>query len=159
MHRYLSIQKEDILVDEDIKALKLAGVGAVVSFLGIVRDYSDNQSLIALNLEHYPEMTESEIDKIIDEAAARWPLFGVRIIHRVGRLLPTDNIVFVGTASAHRNAAFESADFIMDFLKTKAPFWKKEETTKGAHWVQSRDIDLKSIKRWDNALKTEKDNF
>ena len=102
-----------------------------------------------MTLEHYPGMTESEIDKIIDTAKKRWPLDGVTVIHRVGRLLPKENIVFVGCASAHRQAAFEAAHYIMDYLKTKAPFWKKEDRESGASWVDARETDYTALQRWD----------
>ena len=114
-----------------------------------MRDNADNTRLLAMTLEHYPGMTEMEISTIIEEAKGRWPLASVRVIHRVGRLLPEENIVFVGTASAHRQAAFESAAFIMDYLKTKAPFWKKEETEQGANWVDARETDEDALRRWE----------
>ena len=101
-----------------------------------------------MTLEHFPGMTEREIQKIIEQACRRWPLTAVKVIHRVGRLLPQENIVFVGTASAHRQAAFDSAAFIMDYLKTRAPFWKKEETSAGAHWVEAREIDDMALHKW-----------
>jgi molybdopterin synthase catalytic subunit len=101
-----------------------------------------------MTLEHYPGMTESEIEVIIDQAKSRWPLAKVTVIHRVGRMLPTENIVFVGCSSAHRSAAFDGANFIMDFLKTKAPFWKLEDGPDGANWVDARDSDSKALDRW-----------
>ena len=128
--------------------MKKAGVGAVVMFAGIVRDTAKDPQLIAMTLEHYPGMTEQEIENIILQAEARWPLQGVRVIHRVGRLLPEENIVFVGTASAHRAAAFESAAFIMDYLKTNAPFWKKEESKTGSEWVDARQTDEIALHKW-----------
>ena len=143
------ITQDDFDIAGEYEALKQAGVGAVVIFSGVVRDNADNPHLLAMTLEHYPGMTEMEISTIIEEAKGRWPLASVRVIHRVGRLLPEENIVFVGTASAHRQAAFESAAFIMDYLKTKAPFWKKEETEQGANWVVARETDEDALRRWE----------
>ena len=143
------ITQDDFDIAGEYEALKQAGVGAVVIFSGVVRDNADNPRLLAMMLEHYPGMTEMEISTIIEEAKGRWPLASVRVIHRVGRLLPEENIVFVGTASAHRQAAFESAAFIMDYLKTKAPFWKKEETEQGANWVDARETDEDALRRWE----------
>ncbi|MGB1182342.1 MAG: molybdopterin synthase catalytic subunit MoaE [Candidatus Puniceispirillaceae bacterium] len=143
------ITEQDFDIDAEYSALKTAGVGAVVIFAGIVRDSADNPELRAMTLEHYPGMTEKEITIITEQARARWPLQGVRVIHRVGRLLPEENIVFVGCASAHRSAAFESAAFIMDYLKTKAPFWKKEETATEARWVDAREADEAALTKWE----------
>lgn len=143
------ITQDDFDIAGEYEALKQAGVGAVVIFSGVVRDNAENPRLLAMTLEHYPGMTEMEISTIIEEAKGRWPLASVRVIHRVGRLLPEENIVFVGTASAHRQAAFESAAFIMDYLKTKAPFWKKEETEQGANWVDARETDEDALRRWE----------
>ena len=143
------ITQDDFDIAGEYEALKQAGVGAVVIFSGVVRDNANNPRLLAMTLEHYPGMTEMEISTIIEEAKGRWPLASVRVIHRVGRLLPEENIVFVGTASAHRQAAFESAAFIMDYLKTKAPFWKKEETEQGANWVDARETDEDALRRWE----------
>ena len=144
----ITITTEDFNAGDEINALRLVGVGAIVTFTGIVHDKAENPNLIAMTLEHFPGMTEQEIQTIIDQARERWPLRAVRVIHRVGRLLPQENIVFVGTASAHRQAAFDSASFIMDYLKTKAPFWKKEETPAGASWVEARDDDDKALEKW-----------
>ena len=144
----ITITTEDFNAEDEINALRLAGVGAIVTFTGIVRDKAEHPDLIAMTLEHFPGMTEQEIQTIIDQARERWPLRAVRVIHRVGRLLPQENIVFVGAASAHRQAAFDSASFIMDYLKTKAPFWKKEETPAGASWVEARDDDDKALEKW-----------
>jgi len=142
------ITADDFDAGAEIEALRLAGVGAIATFSGIVRDNAENPDLIAMTLEHFPGMTEQEIQTIIDEARERWPLQTVRVIHRVGRLLPQENIVFVGTASAHRQAAFDSAAFIMDYLKTRAPFWKKEETRAGAAWVEAREDDDIALQKW-----------
>jgi molybdopterin synthase catalytic subunit len=143
----VEITEDDFDIAEEHAKLKSTNAGAIVTFTGTVRDLSGG-GLAAMTLEHYPGMTESEINSIIDQAKQRWPLTKVSVIHRVGRLLPMDNIVFVGCASAHRGAAFESANFIMDFLKTKAPFWKKEDGPEGAKWVDARDSDTKAQERW-----------
>ena len=124
-------------------------IGAVVCFTGLVRDFNERPDIIALTLEHYPGMTEAALQAIVDEAKQRWSLQGVRIIHRVGRLMPGDPIVLVAVASAHRRAAFEACDFIMDYLKTRAPFWKKEHTEEGHHWVAERDTDKHDAQRWE----------
>ena len=142
------ITEDDFDIAAEHKKLKSASVGAIVTFTGTVRDLGGGEAIAAMTLEHYPGMTEQEIQTIIDEARARWPLRAVRVIHRVGRLLPQENIVFVGTASAHRQAAFDSASFIMDYLKTKAPFWKKEETPSGATWVEAREADDEALEKW-----------
>lgn len=123
-------------------------IGAVVSFTGLVRDFNETPEVTALTLEHYPGMTESSLAAIVDEACERWPLEGTTVIHRVGRLAPGDPIVLVVVASAHRRAAFEACDFIMDYLKTRAPFWKKEHATRGDYWVSERESDQKDACRW-----------
>src|SRR5690554_2656646 len=123
-------------------------IGAVVSFTGLVRDFNERPEVTALTLEHYPGMTESALEAIVEEAQGRWPLDAVRVIHRVGRLTPGDPIVLVVVASAHRRAAFEACDFIMDYLKTRAPFWKKEHATGGDYWVAERDSDHADASRW-----------
>ena len=122
-------------------------IGAIVTFTGTVRDMDG--TLTALTLEHYPAMTEREINRIALDAAGRWPLAAIRIVHRYGRLEPGDDIVLVITAAAHRQAAFEAADFLMDYLKSRAPFWKSQETATGTHWVDARDSDARALKRWD----------
>jgi molybdopterin synthase catalytic subunit len=142
------ITKADFDVGTEIDKLRVAGVGAIATFSGVVRDNAEDQRLTAMTLEHFPGMTEREIQIIIDQARGRWPLKAIRVIHRVGRLLPQENIVFVGTASAHRQAAFDGAAFIMDYLKTRAPFWKKEETSAGANWVEAREIDDIALQKW-----------
>ena len=126
-------------------------IGAVVSFTGLVRDFNERPEVQALTLEHYPGMTESALAEIVAEAEQRWPLQGVRLIHRIGRLAPGDPIVLVVVASAHRRAAFEACDFIMDFLKTRAPFWKKEHTASGAYWVAEREGDHRDARRWETS--------
>ncbi|MEC4022322.1 molybdopterin synthase catalytic subunit MoaE [Pseudomonas fulva] len=124
------------------------GVGAVVSFIGYVRDFNDGQEVAGMVLEHYPGMTEKALAKIVAEAQQRWPLLKVEVLHRVGHLAPGEPIVFVGVASAHRQASFEACTFIMDYLKTRAPFWKKETTGQGERWVQGRQSDQDAAGRW-----------
>jgi molybdopterin synthase catalytic subunit len=143
------ITKDDFDIAAEHDKLKAASVGAIVTFTGTVRDLGGDEAIDAMTLEHYPGMTEAEIEAIIDKAKQRWPLDGVTVIHRVGRLRPLENIVFVGCASAHRHAAFDAANFIMDFLKTNAPFWKKEDRESGAAWVDSRETDYAALRRWD----------
>ncbi|MFC4667835.1 molybdenum cofactor biosynthesis protein MoaE [Seohaeicola nanhaiensis] len=123
-----------------------AGVGAVVTFTGVVRDAGGR--LAAMEIEHYPGMTEAAVTKITEEAAQRWDLADVLVIHRHGRLEPGERIMMVATASAHRQAAFEAAEFLMDYLKSRAPFWKKEFTADGAEWVASKDSDEAALGRW-----------
>jgi molybdopterin synthase catalytic subunit len=122
-------------------------IGAVVSFCGICRG-SDGDGIAALNLEHYPGMAEAEIRRHVEDAQSRWPLLGVTVIHRVGRIAPGENIVLVLTTSAHREAAFHAAEFLMDYLKTSAPFWKREETSSETNWVESRAHDDAAAARW-----------
>jgi len=141
------ITEDDFDIAAEHQKLKSVTAGAIVTFTGTVRDLADG-GLQAMTLEHYPGMTESEIEAIVATAQARWPLTAVSVIHRVGRLQPLDNIVFVGCASAHRGAAFDAANFIMDYLKTNAPFWKKEDGPGGAKWVDARDSDTAALARW-----------
>ncbi|OQP35946.1 molybdopterin synthase catalytic subunit MoaE [Pantoea latae] len=123
--------------------------GAVVTFSGKVRNHNLGDSVAALTLEHYPGMTEKALQEIVDEARSRWPLQRVSVIHRIGELFPGDEIVFVGVTSAHRGSAFAAAEFIMDYLKTRAPFWKREATEQGDRWVDARDSDHQAAQRWD----------
>src|SRR5512138_3984305 len=123
-------------------------IGAVVTFIGICRGSENGEPIAALTLEHYPGMAEAEIGRHADEALARWPLKGLTIIHRFGRIAPGENIVLVVTASSHRQAAFEAADFLMDYLKTNAPFWKREESQQGTSWIEARDHDNAAAARW-----------
>jgi molybdopterin synthase catalytic subunit len=134
----------------ELNALHAAnlGIGAVVSFVGYVRDFNEGREVGGMFLEHFPGMTEKSLGKIAEEAAQRWPLLGIEIIHRVGRLEPGEPIVFVGTCSAHRQAAFDACNFIMDYLKTRAPFWKKEDTAEGSRWVEGRCSDQSAAERW-----------
>ena len=147
---FVAVQPADFDVGQQIAALQAlgTGVGAVASFVGCMRDRNDGSGVSAMTLEHYPDMTEKAIRAIADEAARRWPLVGLRIIHRFGALVPGDRIVFVATASSHRGAAFASCEFIMDWLKTQAPFWKKEDTPDGARWVDARVADDAAMARW-----------
>lgn len=125
-----------------------ARVGAVVAFVGTVRDLNNGAQVAAMELEHYPGMTEKALDDIAAQAAARWPLFATLVIHRVGPLLPLDQIVLVAVTAAHRGDAFAACEFIMDYLKTEAPFWKKEDTPDGARWVDARVTDDTARARW-----------
>jgi molybdopterin synthase catalytic subunit len=143
----IRIQHEDFDPGAEIAALNtMAGdVGAIASFIGLVR--ADNK-MQAMTLDHYPGFVEREIGAHVAEAKGRWPLLGVRVVHRVGRLTPGERIVFVGVASSHRQAAFAAAEFLMDYLKTRAPFWKLEEREDGATWVEARQSDDESVRRW-----------
>lgn len=124
------------------------GVGAIVTFIGLVRDVNDGAAVSTMTLEHYPGMTEKALAAIVSEARERWDLMDVALVHRVGELRPTDPIVLVAVASAHRGDAFQACEFIMDYLKTRAPFWKKEEGSRGSAWVASRDSDSRAARRW-----------
>ena len=124
------------------------GVGAVVVFVGYVRDFNDGLDVAGMFLEHYPGMTEKALEKIVVEAGQRWPLLKGDVLHRVGALEPGEPIVFVGVASAHRQAAFDACNFIMDYLKTRAPFWKKEQTSDGERWVEGKQSDTDAAGRW-----------
>ncbi|MBU1224076.1 MAG: molybdopterin synthase catalytic subunit MoaE [Gammaproteobacteria bacterium] len=123
-------------------------IGAVASFVGLARDMNEGSGVAAMTLEHYPGMTEKALAKLIDEANARWALLDVTVIHRIGRLLPGDPIVLVAVAASHRGEAFAACEFIMDYLKTQAPFWKKEETPQGERWVEARASDDAAAARW-----------
>ena len=146
----IRIQEADFEPAQEIAALTRGrtDIGAVVTFSGICRGSENGAPIAALTLEHYPGMAEAEIARHAEEALARWPLQGLTIIHRFGRIAPGENIVLVVTASAHRQAAFEAAEFLMDYLKTSAPFWKREESEKGAAWVEARDHDDAAAARW-----------
>lgn len=141
----VSVQAADFDAGAEIAALSSGDAGAVASFVGLVRHDGE---VAAMALEHYPGMTEAALADIVAQAKSRWQLQGVRVIHRVGRLLPGENIVFVGVASAHRQDAFAACEFIMDYLKTRAPFWKKEETPAGGRWVDARESDDRAAERW-----------
>ncbi|ARR49734.1 TPA: molybdopterin synthase catalytic subunit MoaE [Photobacterium damselae] len=145
----ISVQFEDFSVaDEYEKLAQGTEAGAVVTFIGKVRDFNQGDSVTGLSLEHYPGMTEKALSEIVEQARARWPLLQVRVIHRVGDLDLGDQIVFVGVSSAHRGASFEACEFIMDYLKTRAPFWKKEQTPEESRWVDARESDTSAADRW-----------
>ena len=139
--------------DAGVEAAKLAhghdDVGALITFTGICRGTENGEPITALTLEHYPDMAEAEIMRHAAEAASRWPLLGVTIIHRYGRITPGENIVLVVTASSHREAAFSAAEFLMDYLKTRAPFWKQVETASGKTWVAAKAADDTAAGRWE----------
>jgi len=149
------IQTEDFDVSAEIAALRRGNpkIGAVASFVGVVRDVNDGDSVAALKLEHYPGMTEKAIEAIVAEAKARWDIADVTVVHRVGELKPLDQIVLVVVAGGHRGDAFAACEFIMDYLKTRAPFWKKEQTPQGARWVEARSSDDEAAERWAGAKK------
>jgi molybdopterin synthase catalytic subunit len=144
------IQAQAIDVAAETAALSAGqnGIGARVTFEGICRGSEDGEKIKALVLEHYPGMAEAEIERHVDEARKRWPLLGVRVVHRTGRVTPGETIVLVATASVHRQAAFAAAEFLMDYLKTKAPFWKKVEAAGVTHWVEARAVDDAAAARW-----------
>jgi molybdopterin synthase catalytic subunit len=144
------IQSEpfDIAAVQDALRADNPAIGAVVSFVGLMRDFNDGDQVSSLFLEHYPGMTEKALDAIILEAEQRWALLGVRVIHRVGLLKPLEPIVIVAVASAHRGEAFDACEFIIDYLKTRAPFWKKERTSAGERWVDARESDNAAEARW-----------
>ncbi len=145
------VQTGDFDVSRELAALRQgdARVGAVAAFIGTVRDLNDASAVTTMTLEHYPGMTETSLAAIVDDARARWDIFDAIVIHRIGELKPTDQIVLVGVTSAHRGDAFAACEFIMDFLKTRAPFWKKEVTPSGARWVEARGTDDDAAARWD----------
>jgi len=150
MAERVSIQTQDFDLSAEVAALRGQdrGVGAVCSFIGTVRDRNEGQSVSTMELEHYPGMTEKAIEAMIDEAFDRFDILGARVIHRVGLLQPTDQIVLVAVSSAHRGESFQACEFLMDYLKTQAPFWKKEQTPEGARWVDARVSDDKALARW-----------
>jgi len=144
------IQAEDFDLSQEVAQLRAgnAKVGAIVTFVGTVRDLNEGASVAEMELEHYPGMTEQSIQAIIDQAKARWPIYGALVIHRVGPLKPMDQIVLVAVTSPHRGEAFLACEFIIDYLKTEAPFWKKELTPEGARWVDARTSDDDALKKW-----------
>ncbi|SDT48149.1 molybdenum cofactor biosynthesis protein MoaE [Bradyrhizobium canariense] len=146
----IRIQEADFDIAQEIAALTRdrKDIGAVVSFSGICRDSEGSEPIAALTLEHYPDMAEAEIARHADTAMSRWPLTGLTVIHRVGRITPGENIVLVLTASRHRQAAFQAAEFLMDYLKANAPFWKREERADGTKWVEAHDHDDAAAARW-----------
>ena len=144
------IQHEDFDVGAEIVRLRAGNpkIGAVASFVGVVRDMNEGADVATMTLEHYPGMTEKALADIVEQARARWDLYDVLVIHRVGELRPTDQIVLVVVTSAHRGEAFAACEFVMDYLKTQAPFWKKEQTPDGARWVDARVSDDAALARW-----------
>jgi molybdopterin synthase catalytic subunit len=155
MHSSVTIQTQDFDLTQEIEALRAQDlrVGAVCSFVGTVRDTraltgQANDEVQAMELEHYPGMTEKSIDAMIEEAHQRFDFYAARVVHRVGRLMPSDQIVLVAVTSAHRGESFKACEFLMDYLKTQAPFWKKEQTPLGAQWVDARVTDDAALARW-----------
>ncbi|QWD60568.1 molybdopterin synthase catalytic subunit MoaE [Polynucleobacter sp. MWH-UH35A] len=146
----IKIQESDFDISTEVMALRQGDprVGAVVTFLGTVRDMNDGSQVKGMTLEHYPGMTEKALQEILDQAKARWDIYQTLVIHRVGPLLPEEQIVLVVVTSAHRGEAFAACEFIMDYLKTAAPFWKKEDTPEGARWVDARVSDDVALERW-----------
>ena len=146
----VSIQTEDFNLAAEVDALKKDDkrVGAVCTFTGTVRDRNDGLNVSSMALEHYPGMTEKAIEAMIDEACMRFDIFGARIVHRVGLLQPLDQVVLVAVTSAHRGESFKACEFLMDYLKTQAPFWKKEQTPHGARWVDARVSDDTALAKW-----------
>ena len=147
----IRIQESDFDLSAEIASMRIGDprVGAVVTFLGTVRDMNDGSSVKGMTLEHYPGMTEKALQEILDQAKSRWDLYQTLVIHRVGLLLPEDQIVMVAVTSAHRGEAFAACEFIMDYLKTAAPFWKKEDTPDGGRWVDARVTDETAMSRWE----------
>ncbi len=146
----VGVQTEDFDIGAEIARLRSGNpkIGAIASFIGLVRDVNDGDAVRGMTLEHYPGMTETALSAILDEAKARWEVIDAIIIHRIGTLKPTDQIVLVIVASSHRTEAFAACEFVMDFLKTSAPFWKKELTGQGARWVEARESDDAAALRW-----------
>jgi molybdopterin synthase catalytic subunit len=149
-----SIQTADFDVSTELAALRAQDrrVGAVCCFVGLVRDRNEGEQVASMELEHYPGMTEKAIEAMIDEAHRRFDLYGARVIHRVGLLQPLDQIVLVAVTSSHRGESFQACEFLMDYLKTQAPFWKKEQTPQGARWVDARVSDDAALARWGISL-------
>jgi len=150
MQTKVHLQREDFDIAAETAALTRgrADIGALVTFTGMCRGAESGAPIAALTLEHYPGMAEAEISRHVEEAKARWPLLGVTVIHRYGRIAPGENIVLVLTASSHREAAFAAAEFLMDYLKTQAPFWKQVESASGKTWIEAKDADNAAAARW-----------
>ena len=146
------IQEGDFDLAVELTTLRSGNskVGAMVSFVGLVRDFSHNETIESIYLEYYPGMTEKALNKIIAEATERWSLINVRVIHRIGQLFANDQIVLVATTALHRGEAFAGCEFIIDYLKTAAPFWKKEQTREGSQWLETRETDVKRMEHWHN---------
>ena len=149
------VQEQDFDVSAELALMRKGNpkIGAIASFVGVVRDVNEGDSVATMTLEHYPGMTEKAINEIIDQACGRWEVLDALVIHRVGTLKPTDQIVLVIVASTHRGDAFAACEFIMDYLKTQAPFWKKEITPQGARWVDARVTDSRAAERWSSVEK------
>lgn len=145
------VQTEDFDVGAELARLRAGKpeVGAIAAFVGLVRDLNDGSQVSEMVLEHYPAMTQKALEAIVAQAQERWRIYDALVIHRVGRLVPTDQIVLVAVTSAHRGDAFQACEFIMDYLKTQAPFWKKEQTAEGARWVEARSTDDAAAARWE----------
>ena len=148
---HIRVQTEDFDVGAELARLRAGKpeIGAVAAFVGLVRDVNDGSAVSELVLEHYPAMTRKALEDIVAQARSRWRIFDVLVIHRIGRLRPTDQIVLTAVTSAHRGDALQACEFIMDYLKTQAPFWKKEQTADGARWVEARASDDAAAKRWE----------
>jgi molybdopterin synthase catalytic subunit len=146
----ISIRREDFDAAAELNALRQTGtgVGAIASFVGIMRDFNDGTAVSAMELEHYPGMAEKVLTDLLEQARQRWEITDARVIHRVGRLEPGDQIVLVAVASAHRADAFAACEFLVDFLKSRGPFWKREQTVAGERWVEARESDNEAIARW-----------
>jgi len=146
----VAVQQEDFDLGQEYAALLAndRGIGAVVAFVGTVRDLNLAEDVVALELEHYPGMTEKSLQKILEQAEQRWSLQAARVVHRIGKMYPGDQIVLVLTASAHRGDAYEANTFVMDYLKTEAPFWKKEWTPEGPRWIEARESDNQAAAKW-----------
>jgi molybdopterin synthase catalytic subunit len=150
MHARVSIQNADFNLADEVDVLRKGDkrVGAVCTFTGTVRDRNDGQAVSSMELEHYPGMTEKAIEGMIDEAMKRFDIFGARVVHRIGLLQPIDQVVLVAVTSAHRGESFRACEFLMDYLKTQAPFWKKEQTPEGSRWVDARVTDDVALAKW-----------
>lgn len=146
----VKVQQEDFDVGAEMQSMRSdnGAIGALVSFVGLVRDVNDASAIVEMTLEHYPSMTEKALQDIVDQAKTRWDIIDALVLHRYGTLRPTDQIVLVIVAGSHRGDAFNACEFIMDYLKTNAPFWKKEVTSQGERWVAARESDMKAAERW-----------
>ncbi|MEW6313315.1 MAG: molybdopterin synthase catalytic subunit MoaE [Pseudomonadota bacterium] len=144
------VQSEDFDVGQELDRLRAGNpnVGALASFIGLMRDINDGEVVSAMTLEHYPGMTERALEKIVAQARQRWDVIDILVVHRVGPLRPQDRIVLVAAAAVHREPAFRACEFVIDYLKTQAPFWKKEQTRDGGRWVEARDSDAQAAGRW-----------
>lgn len=150
MIKAISVQSESFDTAAEIEKLRAdnPAIGAIVTFLGLTRDINKGQPVASMTLEHYPGMTEKALQEILNEAETRWELQGIRVVHRIGELRPQEPIVLVAVASVHRGEAFQACEFVIDYLKTRAPFWKKEQTPEGSRWVDARQSDNQAEQRW-----------